>query len=59
MKGMRGCGRRSPNGLLGVLFGLVNALDHGLVEKVYQNALAHEMRKSGCSGGGSWSFATR
>lgn len=33
MKGMRGCGRRRPDGSLGVLFG--------------ENGLARQMRKSG------------
>jgi GxxExxY protein len=33
--------------IIGCAFRVANALGHGFVEKVYENALAHEMRKSG------------
>jgi GxxExxY protein len=33
--------------IIGCAFRVANALGHGFVEKVYQNALAHEMRKCG------------
>jgi GxxExxY protein len=33
--------------IIGCVFRVANALGHGFVEKVYENALAHEMRKSG------------
>ena len=33
--------------IIGCAFGVANALGHGFVEKVYENALAHEMRKRG------------
>jgi GxxExxY protein len=31
--------------IIGCAFRVANALGHGFIEKVYQNALAHEMRK--------------
>jgi GxxExxY protein len=31
--------------IIGCAFRVANALGHGFVEKIYQNALAHEMRK--------------
>jgi GxxExxY protein len=33
--------------IIGCAFKVANALGHGFIEKVYENALAHEMRKSG------------
>jgi GxxExxY protein len=33
--------------IIGCAFKVANALGHGFVEKVYENALAHEMRKCG------------
>jgi GxxExxY protein len=33
--------------IIGCAFRVANALGHGFVEKVYENALAHEMRKRG------------
>jgi GxxExxY protein len=33
--------------IIGCAFGVANALGHGFVEKVYENALAHDMRKCG------------
>jgi GxxExxY protein len=33
--------------IIGCACRVANALGHGLVEKVYENALAHEMRKCG------------
>jgi GxxExxY protein len=33
--------------IIGCAFRVANALGHGFVEKVYENALAHEMRKCG------------
>ena len=43
--------RTNLNGLteriIGCAFKVANALGHGFIEKVYENALAHEMRKSG------------
>ena len=33
--------------IIGCAFKAANALGHGFVEKIYENALAHEMRKSG------------
>jgi GxxExxY protein len=33
--------------IIGCAFRVANALGHGFAEKVYENALAHEMRKSG------------
>jgi GxxExxY protein len=33
--------------IIGCAFSVANALGHGFVEKVYENALAHEMRKCG------------
>jgi PD-(D/E)XK nuclease superfamily len=33
--------------IIGCAFRVANALGHGLVKKVYKNALAHEMRKCG------------
>jgi GxxExxY protein len=33
--------------IIGCAFRVANALGHGFIEKVYENALAHEMRKSG------------
>jgi len=33
--------------VIGCAFRVANALGHGFVEKVYENALAHEIRKSG------------
>jgi GxxExxY protein len=33
--------------IIGCAFRVANTLGHGFVEKVYENALAHEMRKSG------------
>jgi GxxExxY protein len=46
--------------IIGCAFRVANALGHGFVEKVYENALAHEMRKSSASSSSveSWSFAT-
>ena len=48
--------------IIGSAFRVANALGHGFVAKVYENALAHEMRKSGGSAssnsGESWSFTT-
>jgi GxxExxY protein len=35
--------------IIGCAFRVANALGCGFVEKVYENALAHEMRKSGLS----------
>jgi GxxExxY protein len=34
-------------GIIGRAFRVANALGHGFVEKVCENALAHEMRRSG------------
>jgi GxxExxY protein len=33
--------------IIGCAFSVANALGHGFVEKVYENALAHELRKCG------------
>jgi GxxExxY protein len=33
--------------IIGCAFTVGNALGHGFLEKVYENALAHELRKSG------------
>ena len=33
--------------VIGCAFTVANALGHGYLEKVYENALAHEIRKSG------------
>jgi GxxExxY protein len=33
--------------IIGCAFKVANALGHGFAEKVYENALAHEMRKRG------------
>ena len=33
--------------IIGCAFRIANALGHGFVEKVYENAFAHEMRKCG------------
>ena len=33
--------------IIGCAFRVANALGHGFVEKVYENALAHEVRKCG------------
>lgn len=33
--------------IIGCAFRVVNTLGHGFVEKVYENALAHELRKAG------------
>jgi GxxExxY protein len=33
--------------IIGCAFAVGNALGHGFLEKVYENALAHELRKSG------------
>ena len=33
--------------IIGCAFRVANALGHGFIEKVYENALAHEMRKPG------------
>ena len=33
--------------IIGCAFRVANSLGHGFVEKVYENALAHEMRKCG------------
>jgi GxxExxY protein len=33
--------------IIGCAFRVANALSHGFVEKIYQNALAYEMRKCG------------
>ena len=33
--------------VIGCAFRVANALGHGFVEKVYENALVHEMRKCG------------
>ena len=33
--------------IIGCAFRVANGLGHGFIEKVYENALAHEMRKSG------------
>jgi GxxExxY protein len=33
--------------IIGCAFKVANALGHGFIEKVYENALAHEMRKPG------------
>jgi hypothetical protein len=33
--------------IIGCAFRVANALGHGFVEKVYENALAHEMRRCG------------
>ena len=33
--------------IIGCDFKVANRLGHGFIEKVYENALAHEMRKSG------------
>jgi GxxExxY protein len=33
--------------IIGCAFRVANALGHGFVEKIYENALAHEMRKCG------------
>ncbi len=35
--------------IIGCAFRVANRLGHGFVEKVYENALAHEMRKCGLS----------
>ena len=34
-------------GIIGCAFTVANALGAGFLEKVYENALAHELRKSG------------
>ncbi len=47
--------------IIGCACRVANTLGNGFVEKVYENALAHEMRKSGLgasSSAGSWSFTT-
>jgi GxxExxY protein len=33
--------------IIGCAFRVANALGHGFIEKIYENALAHEMRKRG------------
>jgi len=33
--------------IIGCAFKVANALGHGFLEKVYENALAHELRKAG------------
>ncbi len=33
--------------IIGCAFQVANALGHGFLEKVYENALAHELRKAG------------
>jgi GxxExxY protein len=33
--------------IIGCAFRVANAFGHGFIEKVYENAVAHEMRKSG------------
>ena len=33
--------------IIGCAFRVANTLGHGFVEKVYENVLAHEMRKCG------------
>ena len=35
--------------IIGCAFRVANTLGHGLVQKVYENALAHELRKCGLS----------
>jgi len=35
--------------IIGCAFRVANTLGHGLVQKVYENALAHELRKCGIS----------
>jgi hypothetical protein len=57
MSGMQMDAGDGPNGprlllpvterIIGCGFQVANALGHGFVEKVYENALAHEMRKCG------------
>ena len=47
--------------IIGCAFRVANALGRGFVEKVYENALAHEMQSPGSvssSSGASWSFTT-
>jgi hypothetical protein len=46
--------------IIGRAFGLANMLGHGFIEKVCENALAHEMRKPGFGAGSgeSQSFTT-
>ena len=33
--------------IIGCAFRVINALGHGFLEKIYENALAHELRKAG------------
>ena len=35
--------------IIGCAFGVMNTLGFGFIEKVYENALAHELRKAGIS----------
>jgi GxxExxY protein len=35
--------------IIGCAFGVMNTLGSGFLEKVYENALAHELRKAGLS----------
>jgi GxxExxY protein len=46
--------------IIGCAFQVANAPGHGVIEKVYENALAHEMRKPGFGAGSgeSLSFTT-
>ena len=34
--------------IIGCAFKVANTLGHGFLEKVYENALAHELKKAGC-----------
>ncbi|WP_216856024.1 GxxExxY protein [Acidisphaera sp. S103] len=45
--------------IIGCAFKIANVLGHGFIEKVYENAVTHEMRKSRprvVQQGASWSF---
>lgn len=48
MEVMHGCSSPLPDGLSDA-FRVANRLGHGFVEKVYEIALIHEMRKCGLS----------
>ena len=37
--------------VIGCAFAVINTLGAGFLEKVYENALAHELRKAGCAVG--------
>ena len=42
--------------ILGCAFKVANALGHGFLEKVYENALAHELRKAGLEVRQQWAL---